>query len=371
MKAIGKRVHLIPPTAANPRSGEGDFIRLPDGRIMYAYSDYYTNEGHDHSPSQISAVFSSDEGESFGDYRVLIPPSEDIVNRMCVSFLEMQNGEIGMFYGEKYISASGKVFMRYMLTRTKDGKTFSEPKNCTEGIEYSVFENARVIRLSSGRILIPSNHHPYHKNGDLDVRGVFELFYSDDDGESFKKAPFRIENPLKTVPSGLQETGLCEIEDGKVLAFSRTDAGTQFVCTSQDGGESFTTPEPSPYFTSPCSPLHMRHIGEDKTVAVWNPIPAMPAPYLKEMHVGWSKSRTPLACAILSGKGEGFLSTNIYEVPAKIFLLEDDFNETYCYPAVFAEKDYFLCAYYHSFGTGKPLSACVIKKVLFSEITEQ
>ena len=91
MKAIGKRVHAIPPVAKNPRSGEGDFIRLPDGRIMYAYSDYYTEGPSDHAPSRISAVFSSDEGESFGGYRVLIPPCEGIVNRMCVSFLPMQS----------------------------------------------------------------------------------------------------------------------------------------------------------------------------------------------------------------------------------------------------------------------------------------
>jgi hypothetical protein len=214
MKLIGKRVCLIDATKEHPRSGEGDFTRLPDGRIMYAYSDYYTEGASDHAPSQISAVFSSDEGESFGGYRVLIPPSDGIVNRMCVSFLSMQNGEIGMFYGEKYKNTDGRIFMRLMLTRTKDGETFSEPKSCAEGIEYSVFENARVIRLSSGRILIPSNDHPYGEDGNITLRGVFELFYSDDDAETFKKAPFRIENPLKTVPSGLQETGVCEIEDG-------------------------------------------------------------------------------------------------------------------------------------------------------------
>ena len=44
MKVIGKRVHVIPPTKQNPRNGEGDFIRLPDGRIMFAYSEYYTTE---------------------------------------------------------------------------------------------------------------------------------------------------------------------------------------------------------------------------------------------------------------------------------------------------------------------------------------
>ena len=365
MKVIGKRVHVIPPTKTHPRSGEGDFIRLPDGRIMYAYSDYFTDDAHDHAPSQISAVFSSDEGESFGDYRVLIAPTETVINRMCVSFLEMQNGDIGMFYGEKYQNIDGRIFMRYMLTRTRDGENFSEPKNCTEGIEYSVFENARVIRLSSGRILIPCNDHPYQEDGKIALRGVFELFYSDDDGETFKKAPFRIENPLKTVPSGLQETGVCEIEDGKVIAFSRTYAGAQFICISEDGGESFTTPEPSPFFTSPCAPLHMRHIGDNKTVAVWNPLPPTP---LKDYSFISCGERSPLAIAVVDGKGKEFLGTFHFSVKAKVALLEDDPTEVYCYPAVFAGKDYLLCAYYHSYGSGFPLSASVIKKIHFSEL---
>ena len=362
MKVIGKRVHVIPPVEKNPRNGEGDFVRLPDGRIMFAYSEYYTSEMDDHGPSQITAVFSSDEGESFGDRRVLVAPREDVLNRMCVSFLPMQNGDIGMFYAEKYLTDEGRVYMRYMLTRTKDGEVFSEPMNCAEGIKYSVFENARVIRLSSGRILIPSNDHPDDENGKHLLRGIAEFFYSDDDGRTFHKFSARYENPNKNVSSGLQETGVIEIEGEKILAFSRTDASCQYLALSEDGGETFTEPQPSLFFTSPCSPMHMRHLPGDKTIAVWNPVPPTPireTPY----------TRTPLACAVVDGKGEKFRG-DLLTVPAKVFLLEDDLKEAYCYPAVFAEKDYFLCAYYHSYGQNFILSATVIKKIYYSELEE-
>lgn len=364
MKVIGKRVHVIPPAKGNPRNGEGDFIRLPDGRIMFAYSEYYTNDMEDHGPSQITAVFSSDEGESFGDRRVLVAPTEGVLNRMCVSFLPMQNGDIGMFYGEKYINEDGLVYMRLMLTRTKDGESFSEPINCAEGIRYSVFENARVIRLSSGRILIPSNDHPYDESNKLQLRGIAEFFYSDDDGRTFHKFSARYENPNKNVSSGLQETGVIEIEGEKILAFSRTDASCQYLAISEDGGETFTESQPSLFFTSPCSPMHMRHLPNGKTVAVWNPV--APSPLTDVRH---SFTRTPLACAVVEGKGEKFRG-DLLSVPAKVFLLEDDLNEAYCYPAVFAEKDYFLCAYYHSYGQKFILSATVIKKIYYSEIEE-
>ncbi|MBP3592570.1 MAG: exo-alpha-sialidase [Clostridia bacterium] len=365
MKLIGKRVCLIDATKEHPRSGEGDFVRLPDGRIMYAYSDYYTAGASDHAPSQISAVFSSDEGESFGDYRVLIPPSENIVNRMCVSFLAMQSGEIGMFYGEKFLSAEGQVYMRLMLTRTSDGVSFSEPICCTPGVQYNVFENARVIRLSSGRILIPSNLHPYDENGELCSRGIAEFFYSDDDGKTFHRGA-RVECPFDHLRTGLQETGVLEIEGGRVLAFSRTSGACQYLCFSEDGGEHFSSPVPSTYFTSPASILHMRHLPDGRTVAVWNPIPPTPATKDGPKRQGcWV--RTPLALAVTDGKGDKFLG-DLYCVPDKAFLLEDDPNECYCYSAVFCGKDYLLCAYYHSYGTGFPLSAGVIKKIMLSEI---
>lgn len=367
MKLIGKRVHAIVPNEQNARNGGGDFIRLPDGRIMFAYSDHYTGNNHDHSPARISAIFSSDEGESFGDYRVVIPSDERVVNRMFGFFLPMQNGEIGLFYGEKFMNAEGRICLHTMLTRTKDGEHFSEPIDCTPNAKYAVINNARAIRLSSGRILIPTNDHPHDEDGNPRLRGSFELYYSDDDGKSFKKS-CRIDNPLKNDPAGLQETGVIEIEGGRVLAYSRTYAGSQFICVSEDGGESFSTPEPSPFFTSPCSPMHMRHLTDGRTVAVWNPLPPTPLKDYSFMSCG---ERSPLALAVVNGKGEKFLGPFFFSVKAKVFLLEDDPKEVYCYPAVFEGEDYLLCSYFHSFGTGFPLSATVIKKVLRSELEEQ
>ena len=215
--------------------------------------------------------------------------------------------------------------------------------------------------------MIPTNDHPHDEDGNPRLRGSFELYYSDDDGKSFKKS-CRIDNPLKNDPAGLQETGVIEIEGGRVLAYSRTYAGSQFICVSEDGGESFSTPEPSPFFTSPCSPMHMRHLTDGRTVAVWNPLPPTPLKDYSFMSCG---ERSPLALAVVNGEGGEFLGPFFFSVKAKVFLLEDDPKEVYCYPAVFEGEDYLLCSYFHSFGTGFPLSATVIKKVMLSELEEQ
>ena len=40
MKKIGKEVLFMSTSERNPRNGEGSLIRLKDGRILYAYTQY-------------------------------------------------------------------------------------------------------------------------------------------------------------------------------------------------------------------------------------------------------------------------------------------------------------------------------------------
>ena len=54
----------------------------------------------------------------------------------------------------------------------------------------------------------------------------------------------------------------------------------------------------------------------------------------------------------------------------RTYLMEDDVNDDYCYPAVLEGDDYFLAAYYHSNGTNVALNSLKVTKVLYSEIAE-
>ena len=103
MKKIGRAVCMLTTDRENPRKGEGSFLRLKDGRIMYAYTEYCGDDWTDHATARISAVYSSDEGKSFGDHTVLIEKREDQMNIMSVSLLRMNNGDLGIFYLEKLL----------------------------------------------------------------------------------------------------------------------------------------------------------------------------------------------------------------------------------------------------------------------------
>ena len=366
LKKIGHEVLFLNAKKGNARNGEGDFYRLDDGRIMFAFTEYIGDDGDDHAHAQISAVFSDDEGDSWYGRRTLFPMDEGSMNNMCVSFLKMENGEIGLFYGQKYRDAENNICMRVRLRRSSDNAvTWTEPINCTSDGYYFVFENARVIRHSSGRIIIPVNCHNINDSAKAG-EGVTWYFYSDDDGSTFYDSGHRIRNPFDDGAAyGLQETGVIEMENGRLFSFSRTGFATQFESFSDDVGKTWSTPAPSLLFTSPASPMHVRHLSNGKTVAVWNPIPKFPGRRSEKGIEEWSR-RTPLIAFACQGKGEEFWTDRSKWNMA--YLLEDDDKNAYCYSAVFGGEDYFLCAYYHSNNTKSCLNSCKITKVYYSEM---
>ena len=72
MKKIGREVLFLRVKPGNPRNGEGAFLRLNDGRIMHFYTKYDGNRWDDHCLADIVAIFSNDEGETWGNERVIV-----------------------------------------------------------------------------------------------------------------------------------------------------------------------------------------------------------------------------------------------------------------------------------------------------------
>jgi len=274
---------------------------------------------------------------------------------MSVSLLRMGNGDLGMFFLRK----SGKVDCRLHLVRSTDeGKTWSEPICCINRSGYFVTNNDRIIKLKSGRIIAPANLHPGETFDTIQNASTSHFFISDDDGLSWREAKTSCEIPFPESSSGLQESGIIELADGKLWAWSRTSHGSQFMCYSHDSGETWGIPSHSEFFTSAWSPMSMKEIGEsNKIIAVWNPIPA----YLTQIVKPGTWRRTPLICAIGDNKGNNFND---------IFVLEDDDNIGYCYTAIYFEEKFLLLSYCHGgkAGAPAPLVGTKILKIMFDEI---
>lgn len=320
------------------RHSEGAFIRLQDGRIMYAYSRFI--EGvHDDSPSHIAACYSADEGKTWTEpCKILDSAAFGTHNIMSVSLMRMQNQDLGLFFCARIAPQNTVIY----LARSKDeGKTFYETKTCTlkDRPGYYVLNNDRVIRLKSGRIVMPV---AFHRGGYdtahpgsvyFEWRSYLIFYISDDDGNSWRESADIIFPPFTRTRSGLQEPGIIELRPGIIYGYARTDKMYQYEFYSFDGGEHWTQAEISA-FTSPNSPLHMkRSLDGQSILAVWNPIPNYNG---RKIYPGFG-GRTPLVCAKSTDDGISW---------SEPLAIEGRKDSGYCYPAIYFTADgYVLISY--------------------------
>lgn len=356
MKKIGRQVFFIPAEGNNTRNGEGSFIRLKNGNILFGYTEFIDDNREDEAHAVISAFTSDNEGEDWSNKRVLFQKTPNAVNIMSLSFLPMENGDIGAFYIEKNMDGTDNILFR---RSPDDGLSWSEPESCTDCLEsdYYILNNDRVIRLLNGRILLPLALHTRH-NTDLELSpGVVLFVCSDDDGKTWKQVGDKLSCPFPNNPLGFQEPGLFQMDDGTLWLYIRTGLGFQFQAFSTDNGESWSDPEPNTFFSSPSSPMLVKSF-KDLTLAVFNPVPEHVLREDDEEFWG----RTPYTLAVSHDNGKVFTRENL-------FFIEDDLNNGYCYPAIITGDDYCLMAYYHSNNTDCCLNSTKIIKISYNELT--
>ncbi|MBE6892215.1 MAG: exo-alpha-sialidase [Ruminococcaceae bacterium] len=344
---------ILPPTKGNPRNSEGDFIRLKDGRIMFAYSYYHdVSDENDSSPCDIRCLISDDDGRTFhadsddGLPRLLVSASKyGVDNIMSVSLCRMNNGDIGLFYmvkhrleeqedGEHILSSD------YVLARSSDeGVSFYTEKSILPRRYpgYYVVNNSRVQRLSDGRLVVPMAQHAYRRDvgGGCGENGSVWFLFSDDDGETWYRNAYRLDCPDSSYSfRGLQEPGIIELPNGVLYAHARSAVGCHYESVSIDKGVHWFSPQRS-RFTSPLSPLTIgKNPYTGKYYAVWTPVPEYNGKYLLEN----SRARTPLVMA-QSDDGYNFDLDNIQ-------IIEPDRTGWYCYTAMFfADEKTMLLSY--------------------------
>src|SRR5690606_33162139 len=140
------------PSENNPRNSEGDFVTLKDGTVMFVYSKYVGESSSDHAPASLAARYSTDGGVTWTSEDQIIVPNEGGMNVMSVTLLRLQNGDIALFYLRKNSTEDCIPMLRI----SKDeAKTWSEAIPCiTDKVGYFVLNNARVIQLQDGRLMM-------------------------------------------------------------------------------------------------------------------------------------------------------------------------------------------------------------------------
>ena len=347
------------PTDGNPRNSEGAFIRGKDGEIIFAYSRYCGISSHDHAECDIAIIRSYDEGESWTAPKIIARAKDfGTKNIMSVSALRLLNGDVCIFSCIKENDYSTGI----VRIVSSDGVTFSAER-CVIDCErnYYTLNNDRIVRLKSGRLLAPvaymlrEHNERYSKDRWLDCTFKTTLFYSDDDGVTFKKVSWDFEgSAYANFESSLLEPGVIEREDGSLFLWMRTCMGSQFESFSDGNIEKFSYPVAG-RLTSPSSPLQIKEF-DGEWFAVYNPIPAYNGRPGEDVNWG----RTPLV--IRRGKGIDTLGP--------LNVIEDSEERGYCYPAIFKTNDGHLLVSYCRGGKddGGPLCRTGIAKIGIDDI---
>lgn len=320
----------------NPRNSEGSFVTLADGRLLLAYSRYTGDSWQDHGTADIAGRYSSDGGLTWTNEDHLLVANEGSCNVMSVSLLRLQDGRIALFYVQKNTALDCRLRLR---TSGDEGATWSEPVLCNPPEGYFVTNNDRVVQLASGRLIaIASYHKPKSTDGNIEAgtnpHGEVVVFISDDAGQSWREGPQRLQVSAD-IHSGLQEPGLIERRDGTLYGWSRTSAGQQWEFQSNDGGETWSSPQPA-RFKSPTSPMSIKAIAAGPLwLAIWND-PIVPVENETGFAQNSSWGRTPLVAATSNDEGKTW---------SKPILLEDDPQRGFCYVAIHPVGEAVLLAY--------------------------
>lgn len=332
----------LPAGEENPRNSEGDFARLSDGRILFAYSKYVGASGHDDAPCNVSAVISANAGRTWASVPFYLAEAKDhgAKNIMSVSLQRLAGGTLCLFYLCKQ-NGQSEIYLKRMT----DEKTLSfenaelivpQMKNI-----YYVVNNCRICKLSDGSLLLPVARHRIVRKPNGQKSGIYfgncAFFKGDPDGRNWRQESkvISMRHPGFSV-TGLQEPGAVELPDGDLYGYYRTDRGFQFESISEDGGKTWTVPVPS-RFTSPDSPMLIRRNPYSGLYyAFWNPVPNFNGRLNREkrwIHAG----RNPFVMAV-SENGRDFSEFTVIEsaedhgfcYPGLIFLNEKELLLSYC-----------------------------------------
>jgi predicted neuraminidase len=305
------KIRLLPPGPGNPRNSEGAFLPLKDGGLLFVYTRF-TGGTADHASAVLAARRSADGGRTWTDRdEIVVDGSEAKQNVMSVSLLRMADGRIGLFYLRKNALSDCRLFLR---TSADEGKTWGEPTPCIPQEGCFVVNNDRVIRLKSGRLVVPAAKHGTTGNRLLPASAL--CFLSDDDGKTWRAGATELP-PIPKSGSGLQEPLAVELKDGRLMMLCRTDRGAHYRSFSPDGGETWSPAEPSE-LKSPLSPASIKRIPKTgDLLLVWNDH--------REIDSKFRGKRTPLHVAVSRDEGQTW---------EKVRTLEDDPDGWYCYTAI-------------------------------------
>jgi len=321
---------ICPWSAAHPRHDHQLIFPLHGGRLIHIWSEYYANRpsfairtrfdkhgaASDEFPCRLSGSISSDRGRTWSETFTV---QDNLWGRNVKhpNLIRLKNDHLLLTFTAWESEAQRNV---YMKRSPDDGETWGEIVQISEPGWYCT-NNDHMVRLSSGRILLPSHGGPgFHFVKGNPLHSF--VFYSDDEGDTWDLS----EDTMTAPGRGAHEPSIVELKDGRLLCMLRTTQGCVYKSYSDDGGVHWSKPMPTVLEAPDAPPLIRRMPVTSDLLMIWNNV---------RSNSNWP--RIPLTTAISTDEGETW-------GPFKDIDQRPDHDAAYA--AVFFQDDEVLVTYY-------------------------
>ena len=329
--AMPKVVKDFPVRDGVVRSSEGDFIRLKDRRIMFAYSRYDRHVKErgmgDHDPADLAACFSSDEGNTWTEDEIIIRHPTNSWNVMSVSLKRLPDGRIALFYCMKRFRGDCRPYVSFS---GDEGRTWSEGQclfpDDRQG--YYAVLNQAVCLTTRGRLVVP-----FYGGKQM------QCLLSDDMGATWRYSQAFKAFDSQMNPVALDESQVLELTNGSLVMFSRSYVDWQYWTYSHDGGETWGPSVPSG-IVSPGSPLTIIKLKNGDWLMAWNDLRGHP----EKFKGGGSchGTRTPMTLAVSKDEGRTWIHRRVLEGDTYA-----SWGYWYCYPSMIETDDGNVLVHYN------------------------
>jgi hypothetical protein len=210
-----------------------------------------------------------------------------------ITFLRLQDGRIA-FLGHRHVEGLFGGGLPVFSTSSDEGKTWTPARTIREpeGVWYVM--NDRMIQMKNGRLVVPVSHMAKGMGAGEGDCNLGLCFFSDDAGETWKRST----KPAELSDGrGMAEPCVAEVEGGRLIMLARTGSGCKYTSWSEDGGDTWSTPEPTTLVAA-CSSLTLKTLPDGRLIVFYN--------HVKPLGAGAFFPRTPLCYAVSSDGGKSW-----------------------------------------------------------------
>lgn len=322
------------------RNTEGDIHIQPNGNIISIFTRFYGG-ATDISGSELFMNISIDGGKYWKPYN-LAQSNIGKQNTMSVSTLFYQDSLL-LFFDVKNSNSDLHIWYK---KSGDNGQTWTSPRKVTpgsgNGSGYWILANNRAVKLSNGRICLPTSWANDVGNVGTSEGLRCRTIYSDDGGITWSSSN---DVQLITMSRGWAEPVVVEIGAGVLHMYGRVQSGgRQYRSISTDNGQTWG-PATQSTLISPEAPVNIIKMSDGRLLAA-------------HCNNQVNQIRRPLVLSTSVDNGATWVQSRV---------LGNNSISWFTYPSLL-EKDGFIYTTYWEQITSKNVFSLVFHKVPLSDL---